>query len=187
MSYRGALVPPMPSPSTKPLRAADEVVSYCTRCKLDLGHRIISMDGDKPHKVECQTCRSHHLYRRPKEMPEDPRVAKQRPTGVSSASSSGEKRATTTRSAGGKSASTRAVAAAEAENKRERDWERRVSGHAVTDFKPYRISSVFDTNDLVRHTKFGDGYVVRVVDKAKVEIMFRDTMRTLAHGIESPS
>jgi hypothetical protein len=174
----------MASPSTKPLKAADEVVSYCTRCKLDLSHRIISMDGDKPHKVECQTCRSHHLYRRPTELPEDPRIARPRPTGVSSGSGA-SRPATTTRSGTGKSSSSKAVAAAEAENQRERNWEKRVSGHAVTDFKPYRISTVFDTNDLVHHAKFGDGYVVRVVDKAKIEIMFRDAMRTLAHGIET--
>lgn len=157
----------------KKLKPADEIDSYCTRCKLDLGHRIISMDGDKPHQVECLTCRSHHLYRRPKSMAAEPKAPKARVAGASSS-----------KGPSGKSASPKAVAAAEAENMRERSWEKRVSGKAVTDFKPYRFTLVFEQNDLIRHSKFGDGYVVQVIDRGKIEVMFRDGVRTLAHGHE---
>lgn len=156
----------------KKLKPADEVDAYCTKCKLDLAHRIISLDGDKPHKVECLTCRSHHLYRKPKSAAPEPKAA--RPKAASSGGGSST-RAT----------SPRAVAAAQSENQREREWEKRVSGKAVTDFKPYRISSTFVEGDLVHHAKFLDGYIVRVIDKNKVEVMFKDGLRTLAHGIES--
>jgi hypothetical protein len=161
---------------TKKLKPADEIDSYCTKCKLDLAHRIISMEGDRPHKVECQTCHSHHLYRRPKSVAEEPRVARAK---AASAPSSSPGKSSTPRSS-----SAKAMAAAQAENQRERDWERRVSGKGVHDFKPYRTTTSFDANDLVRHLKFGDGYVVRVIDKNKIEVMFRDGIRTLAHGIE---
>ena len=34
------------------LTVASEVDAYCTKCKLDLGHRIIAMVGDVIKKVE---------------------------------------------------------------------------------------------------------------------------------------
>lgn len=164
---------------TKKLKPADEIDSYCTKCKLDLSHRIISLEGDKPHKVECQTCHSHHLYRRPKAVAEEPRAAKAKASSASTSSGSTSGAPKT-----GKTSSAKAVAAANAENLRERDWERRVSGKGVTEFKPYRTTLTFDTNDLIRHAKFGDGFVARVVDRNKIEVMFRDGLRTLAHGLD---
>jgi hypothetical protein len=164
---------------TKKLKPADEIDAYCTKCKLDLSHRIISLDGDKPHKVECQTCRSAHLYRRPKSVAEEPRAAKAKATSASpSATSAGSTKPA------GKPTSAKAIAAAEAENLRERDWERRVSGKGLNEFKPYRTTSTFNTNELIRHAKFGDGFVARVIDKNKIEVMFRDGLRTLAHGLD---
>src|SRR3974390_1921465 len=47
----------------KPLRVAGEVDSWCTRCRLVLNHRIVSMKSGKPHQVECLTCRATHLWR----------------------------------------------------------------------------------------------------------------------------
>ena len=91
------------------------------------------------------------------------------------------------RSSGGSSASAKAVAAAAAENAREKAWEKVVAGKPLTAFKPYRVSVSFSEGELVHHTKFGDGYVTRVIDKNKVEVMFKEGQRTLAHGMEAPA
>jgi hypothetical protein len=162
--------------SEKKLKIAGEVDSYCTKCKLDLSHRIISMTGDKPHQVECLTCRSHHLYRRPKSAPPEP---SSKPTRSASAGSSSTGRAKT-----GSSVSAKALAAAAAENARERTWEKIVSGKAPADFKPYRVTNTFAYNDLIHHSKFGDGYVVQLLDGKKMEVMFKDGVRTLACGLD---
>lgn len=162
---------------TKKLKPADEIDSYCTKCKLDLSHRIISLEGEKPHKVECQTCHSHHLYRRPKSIAEEPKTAKNKTlSGASSSSSS--------KSASPKASSAKAAAAAAAEHQREKEWARRVSGKELREFKPYRTTSSFDEGELLHHSKFGDGYVARVIDRNKMEVMFQDGLRTLAHGME---
>jgi hypothetical protein len=58
-----------------------------------------------------------------------------------------------------------------------------VLGHAVTDFKAYSVGASFKEGDLIRHKKFGDGVVLRVIDAAKVEVLFRDETRTLAQGM----
>ncbi len=40
-----------------------EVVSWCTKCKLELGHTIIAIVDNKPKKVKCNTCNGQHNYR----------------------------------------------------------------------------------------------------------------------------
>jgi hypothetical protein len=66
---------------------------------------------------------------------------------------------------------------------RERVWEKAVSGKAVSEFKAYRVDLLFAEGDLIRHKKFGDGVVMRILDAKKVEILFRDEPRTLAQGL----
>lgn len=151
---------------SKPLRAGGEVDSWCTKCKLVLNHRIIAMVGAQPARVECSTCNSHHNFRAraPGEKAE--------PTGRtrSVVGSGGAKKSNVTR-------------AQQAVLDREKSWERAVSGKAVRDFRAYRVSETFAEGDLVKHSKFGDGVVTRIVDPKKIEILFKDDARTLAQGL----
>lgn len=66
---------------------------------------------------------------------------------------------------------------------RERSWEKAIAGKGIRDFRAYRVSEIFAEGDLVKHTKFGDGVVTRIVDTNKVEILFKDEPRTLAQGL----
>ncbi len=45
------------------LSAGEYLASYCTKCKLDLGHTILVMDGEKVLRVKCNTCGSEHIHR----------------------------------------------------------------------------------------------------------------------------
>ena len=58
---------------SKAITAGSEIDSWCTKCKLDLNHRIIAMNGTKIVRVECLTCRGHHAYRRPKSAAPEPK------------------------------------------------------------------------------------------------------------------
>ena len=40
-----------------------EVVSWCTKCKIELGHTITAIVDNKPKKVKCNTCNGLHNYR----------------------------------------------------------------------------------------------------------------------------
>jgi hypothetical protein len=55
----------------------------------------------------------------------------------------------------------------------------------VREFKAYNVAASFAEGDLVRHKKFGDGLVTRIIDAKKVEVLFRDEARTLAQGLGS--
>src|SRR5262245_34578614 len=156
---------------SKPLRAGGEVDSWCTKCKLVLNHRIIAMVGGTPVRVECSTCMSHHNFRA--RAPGEKAPSTGTSTRASSAGSSGPR-------------SVRATAATKAQQAvldRERSWEKAIAGKAVTDFKSYRVDQTFAEGDLIRHKKFGDGVVTRILDPKKVEILFKDEPRTLAQGL----
>ena len=158
---------------SKPLRAGGEVDSWCTKCKLVLNHRIIAMVGPIPARVECSTCNSHHNFRA--KAPGDKTVS-------ASAGASAGGRAASVSSAGPRS--TRGpTKAQQLVMDRERTWEKSVNGRAVSEFRPYRVSEIFEEGDLVRHSKFGDGIVTRLLEGKKVEILFKDDARTLAHGL----
>jgi hypothetical protein len=150
----------------KPLRVAGEVDGWCTRCRLLLNHRIVSMKAGNPYQVECLTCRTTHLWR--KAAPgEKPAATVERSRGTS---------------AGGAGASARPrVSAATARH--ELKWEQAIAGRGVLEFKAYNAGATFREGELLRHKKFGDGVVTRVIDASKVEVLFKDEARTLAQGL----
>lgn len=152
---------------SKPLKAGGEVDSWCTKCKLVLNHRIIAMVGSQPARVECSTCNSHHNFRARAPGEKAPAAGGTR----ASASGAGPK------SVRGPTKAQQAVL------DRERSWEKAVSGKGVNEFTNYTVASTFNEGDLIRHKKFGDGIVTRILDAKKVEILFRDEARTLAQGL----
>lgn len=139
-----------------------EVDSWCTKCKLDLNHRIIAMDGEKPKRVECMTCKGHHNYRRPKSAEPVKKKA----------------RAKTTRT----SARARVTAAAAAKATQNKMWEDAIVGRAATDFAVYGMSGYFEAGQLIRHKKFGDGVVAELIEGGKISILFEEGPKTLVHG-----
>ena len=96
------------------------------------------------------------------------------------------KRAASNGTSAGRSAApgARRGAAAQAEIARAASWEKTVLGQPVTKFKAYRATETFQDGELIRHGKFGDGFIVRVINRQKVEVMFKDGSRTLAQALD---
>lgn len=157
--------------ATTQLKPGGEIDAWCTSCRADRLHRIIAVVGNQPKKVECLSCRGHHLFRATQAQKEAAAAHKRASRGEGS---------TATRSA-----STRAVSAPK---KREEDlvasWEKAVAGQPFEAFKPYRIDRTFAKGELVRHSKFGDGVVANILDANKCEILFRDGVKTLAQSMQ---
>jgi len=49
-------------------QAGENIVSHCTKCKVNLDHAIVAMDGDTIVKVKCKTCNGTHKFRNPAEV-----------------------------------------------------------------------------------------------------------------------
>lgn len=163
----------MTTTTTKKPKTGGEIDAYCTKCRLDLTHRIIAMVGDVVKKVECKTCNSHHLYRRPKT---------ERDAATARMEKRAEDRKAAAASGGGGTKSEKLTHAQRAERDQTAAWEHAIAGQPSNAFKPYRITLSLGAGELIHHPKFGDGVVARVIDRGKVEVLFKDGPRTMAHG-----
>jgi hypothetical protein len=149
----------------KPLTAGSEIDSYCTRCRMDLGHRIVAMVGGAPKRVICLTCNSEHNYREPKTISTPSVVVRNK------------------KAAPKPNAAQRVTQKARAEQERQDTWATRALGKPVDAFTKYRMDLNLREGELVMHSKFGEGYVDAVLEGGKVSVMFRDGARTLAHRV----
>ncbi len=156
---------------TTAISAGSEIDAWCTKCKLDLNHRIIAMNGPKIVRVECLTCRGHHGYRRPKSAND------------TSAAAPRKKRSTASASAGASSgrARTPLVPVASVPDPR-KQWAQAVLGRTDDEFVRYTIAQTFQPEQLVRHKKFGDGVVTQVLEDGKVMVLFESGKKKLVHG-----
>jgi hypothetical protein len=150
----------------KALSAGSEIDAYCTKCRMDLGHRIVAMVGPTPKRVICQTCNSQHNYRAPRADPRTKSPARPAAPRVPGAPAT---RSSAPRGRG--------------EQERRSEWEARISGKAVNTFARYSMEQSFSPGDLILHGKFGEGYVIEIIDGGKVNVMFRDGPRTLAQKL----
>lgn len=41
----------------------DEMIHFCTRCKLDLNHRVLRVENGVPKRMLCLTCQTERAYR----------------------------------------------------------------------------------------------------------------------------
>jgi hypothetical protein len=47
-------------------QVGENIVAYCTKCKKDLEHVIVTLVEEKVKKVLCKTCEKEHVYKAPK-------------------------------------------------------------------------------------------------------------------------
>jgi hypothetical protein len=111
-----------------------EALSYCGKCKLSLGHIIVSMkDPNTIAKVKCNTCGTIHMYRDPSTKAKKVR---------SKSSSPG------TRS--------KSIPVSEL-------WTEEM-GKNKSKPRSYSIRENFEVGDIIDHSKFGPGIVQELID-----------------------
>ncbi len=139
-----------------------EALAYCTSCKMDLNHVVVSMQGDRMAKVECRTCKKIHAYKAPKGVTEPGGAAK----------------ATGTK----KRASKKAAAEVQESNPVEVEWEKLMNTHRAAPMKSYSTKGHFTLGDKINHPNFGEGIVGKLIYPNKVEVIFRTDVKILIHG-----
>jgi hypothetical protein len=148
----------MPRTSSAPTGAVGkEALAYCTSCKMDLNHTIVSLKGDRIAKVHCLTCKKEHIYRSPKGITE-PGTAKPKATRRKK-----------------KEAEVEAVSV-------EAEWEKLMATHREAPLKAYNTKGNFSLGDKIGHPVFGDGIVGKLIYPNKLEVIFRTDVKVLIHG-----
>ncbi len=143
--------------SSTVLSVGKEIVSYCTRCKMDLGHTIMSMIGGLPSRVICRTCKSEHNFKAKK--------------GVKDPGNPGAE------------PKTKAPRAPKAEKviPVELEWMKQINSSARP-VRPYAANEAFKMGDRVNHPSFGEGVVQKLIHPNKMEIIFRSDIKVLIHA-----
>lgn len=134
--------------------AGKEVLSYCSKCKLNLAHTIIAMkDINSIGKVLCNTCKSVHSFKDP-DAPKKKAAAKKTATGA--------KRTTKVQ-------------------QRQNLWIEKVE-NGDSEAKTYSPRSKFAVEDIINHPKFGMGLVQATLEGDKIEVLFQFEEKILIHN-----
>lgn len=132
-----------------------DVLSFCTKCKLNLAHTIVAMkDAKSIAKVKCNTCTTIQSYKDPS---------------ASSANKTRTKKSATSTSKG----STKIISISDL-------WMEKLN-KTTTKSQPYGIDQKYKEGDVIDHTKFGPG-IVQNVKASTIEVVFRHEIKTLVHN-----
>jgi hypothetical protein len=132
------------------ISVGEQIDSYCTKCRLNLGHIITAMAGGSILKVKCNTCGNEHRYRGMDT------IGKLR---AAKSSGPAKKRQT-------------------AEEKLQAAWETCIADAKGPEV-PYDMSASYRCGDVIVHTLFGRGVVTKIHFR-KCEVIFKDKERLLA-------
>ena len=134
------------------LTVGKDVLSYCTKCKLNLGHTIVAMKDSKHiAKVKCNTCSTIQSFKDP--------------------STSSKQSKTRTKKVGATPSKVISVSDL---------WMEKMSSTKKKS-TPYSMDGKFQVGDIIDHVKFGPGIVEKVVDD-KIDVIFRHEIKTLVHN-----
>ena len=129
---------------------AQNVVTMCTKCKMELDHVVVAQNkAGFVEMVKCRTCGSEHKYRPDKKKTPGKTV-----------------RSTKRKTRNKKVDFTK-------------DFEKLAEEFKDKDPVPYKMSGSFKKDDVIDHTTFGIGFVQRV-SYQKMEVAFSGGPRTLA-------
>jgi hypothetical protein len=120
---------------------------------MDLSHLIVAMKGDRIAKVECKTCKKIHAYKQAK--------------GITTPEPKEKK-------AGKRAAAARVTV--------EDEWNKLAATKRAAAALPYKIQMTFESGAKLAHPQYGEGFVTKLLFPNKIEVLFRDDVRILAHA-----
>jgi len=140
---------------TSSIGPGDDVEAWCTRCRMNLNHRVIAVLGDEVKRVHCLTCGGDHQYYPPKG--ESP--SKASPRASKPAQTKPEKRSS--RRASG-------------------EWSR-IMQEMPPDVspRPYKASETYQPAEYIAHSVFGPGRVLEILGRERIEVIFKEGRKVL--------
>lgn len=145
--------------STSSLRVGGDTLSFCTKCKLTLGHTIIAMLNERTvAKVKCNTCQGVHKYKDP-----------------ASPSTAGRSSANAIR------ALTQGKDKKKSADNTKNVWESQVKCFSGSP-KNYSTREKFKVGDIIAHSQFGNGLVESLLEADKIFVIFQFGQKMLLHN-----
>lgn len=140
----------------------EDVEAWCTRCRMNLNHRVIAVVGSEVKRVHCLTCGGDHQYYPPKE------AASEKPS---------EKRPKTPRPGPAPRSSGRASG----------EWSRIMKEMPPdTTPRPYAVSEAYQPTEYIVHAVFGPGRVLEILGSERIEVIFQEGRKVLICNRRKP-
>ncbi|MEW6264337.1 MAG: hypothetical protein AB1641_14805 [Thermodesulfobacteriota bacterium] len=137
------------------IRPSSEIDAYCTKCKLVTNHRVVALDKGVIKRVICLTCQSQHNFRLPP----------------------GQK-APRTQSA--RRVIKDEVRLAGPGTQPFKKWLELKESLNQTACRDYRMSEAYNEGQAINHSRFGLGFVTKLLDRQKMQVMFEKEIKMLA-------
>ncbi len=168
------------------LTPGKEIDCKCTRCKVVIGHTIVIMDGLAPKRVKCNSCGSEHRYiAAPEATGPAPKPAlkvrleagRRKEIRVEVAAPPAPAKTSSGKAVRKRAPASMAPSTADVFAGLLKDKE-------LSEPRSYSPGVTFAVHELVEHSSFGQGIVVKVRGK-KLDIHFRDFgLKVLVHTPE---
>lgn len=136
-------------PKQKQYQVGDEIEAMCNKCKDATVHVIEVIKEDEVKRVLCKSCQASHKFKSPEEAKA---AAKKKAAKKSSAS---------------------------AKTKEQRKRIRVMNKTEEQEYREYDMTNSYAVNDVIIHSKFGEGVVIEVINPLKVSVAFEDHVRTM--------
>ena len=137
----------------------DEADSICPRCKEETIHRVVAMLEGKVHLVICSRCKSQHKYR-------PSLAAMRRKVPLPS-----ERQAKVLKKVEAARTSHSQVGL--------KEWQALKEVAGEMEPLPYDPGDSYSEKQIVSHPTFGLGFVRKVIDASKVEVVFEREVKIL--------
>ena len=143
----------------KTIGPGDDLEAWCTRCRMNLNHRVIAVVGYEVKRVHCLTCGSDHKYYPPKRAGGPARTSTV--VKIRSDSTSGPKP---------RKANSRAFG----------EWSTFMKEMPPdAEPRPYKLTDVYAVGEFIEHPALGVGRVLDIVGRQKIKVVFRDGRKVL--------
>jgi hypothetical protein len=133
-------------------QVSEDIVAYCTNCKLDLANVIVALDGKKVKKVLCKNCDKEHVYKAPKKGKAPPK-----------------KKRTTAKS--------KKITISPLE-----EWEKAMAQSKDAPISVYEQDGSFKEGEKVDHRSFGKGLITKLIHPNKMEVIFEEGTKFMIRG-----
>lgn len=141
------------------VRVAQEVLAYCSQCKMDLGATVVAMKGDQIVRVECKTCRKERGYKAPKGVTDPGKAPPAKKTTRGARTETGER----------------------PDHSIANEWRKVMLAHPQA-AHAYSAKAKVGLGDKIKHPTFGEGIVMKHIHPNKAEIIFEMDLKILICG-----
>jgi len=142
------------------VRVAEEVLAYCSQCKMDLKATVVAMRGDQVLRVQCRTCRGERGFKPPKGVNDPKKAPPPRATTRGARTASGERE-------------DHSVAA---------EWRKEMNAKKDRPTNAYSAKGQVKIGGKLAHPNFGEGVCMKLIHPNKAEILFEMDLKVLITG-----